>query len=118
MGHHYEKLDENGDIKYLPVNDDKGEVTGRFIIGLKEYFDENPEERIRLGWTKHIEHDPKELVGYDPQTMYVVRSVRQIDEHTVEDVYHTVEKSEEMLLFEEMLNLAMNTNAGSGFVFF
>ena len=117
MSHHYEKLDENGDIKRLPVNDDKGEITGKYIIGLQEYFDENPDEAIRLGWTKHIEHTADELLGYDPQTMYAVRSVRRIDEYTVEDVFHAVEKSEEMLLFEEMLDTVWG-RTNSSFVFF
>ena len=30
----YEKLDEDGKIKRLPQNDSKGEITGKFIIGL------------------------------------------------------------------------------------
>lgn len=101
--YYYEKYDaENGERRYCPMNDENGEITGKCIIGLKEWFDENPEERKRLGWVKHITHRPTELIGYDSQTMYALRSVLQIDEYTIEDVYHLVEKSEEMMLFEEM----------------
>lgn len=99
----YEKLDENGNIKRLPENDSKGEITGKFIIGLPEYFDEHPEERIRLGWTKHIRHDTREI-EYNKQTQYLEQSVKQIDEYTVEDEYFVFDKTEEMMLLEEMLD--------------
>lgn len=99
----YEKLDEDGNIKRCPANDLKGEITGKLIIGLQEYFDENPDERIRLGWIKHIRHDPKE-VEYNRQTQYLERGTRQIDEFTVEDEYYVFDKTEEMLLLEEMLD--------------
>ncbi len=98
----YEKLDENGQVKTLPANDSKGEITGKFIIGLPEYFDEHPEERIRLGWIKHIRHYSND-VEYNKQTQYVRRTIVQIDEYTVEDVYEVFDKTEEMLLLEEML---------------
>ena len=68
----YEKLDEHGNVKMLPANDSKGEITGKFIIGLPEYFDEHPEERIRLGWIKHIEK---------------VRTTRPWDLRSTEDVW-------------------------------
>lgn len=100
---HYEKLDEEGNIKYCPTNDAKGEITGKYIIGLKEYFDENPEERKRLGWIKHIGHDSKD-VEYNKQTQYLMRSTKQIDDFTVEDEYEVFDKTEEMLLLEEMLD--------------
>ena len=99
----YEKLDEDGNIKSLPTNDSKGEITGKFIIGLPEYFDEHPEERIRLGWIKHIRHYSNE-VEYNKQTQYVLRTIAQIDEYTVEDVYEVFDKTEEMMLLEEMLD--------------
>lgn len=99
----YEKLDENGKIKFCPVNDSKGEVTGKFIINLPAYFDENPEERIRLGWIKHIKHSEKE-VEYNHQTQYLQRSYKQIDEYTIEDEFSVFDKTEEMLLLEELLD--------------
>lgn len=116
---YYEKLGEDGNVKRCPSNDDKGEITGKFILNLEEYFDENPEERIRLGWTKHIMHKPSEVVEYDPQTQYLIRGTRQIDEYTVEDVFYPIDKSEEMMLFEEQYNLLMNgSDTGSWAVWF
>lgn len=114
----YEKYDvENDTRQYCPMNDENGAITGKCIIGLKEWFDENPEERKRLGWTKHITHKPDEIIGYDPQTMYALRSVKTIDEYTVEDVFHLVEKSEEMMLFEEMYETLMNGGVIGGLTF-
>ena len=98
----YEKLDEDGKIKRLPQNDSKGEITGKFIIGLPEYFDEHPEERKCLGYIKHISHNINEVV-YNKQTQYVRSNVTQIDEYTVEDAYEVFDKTEEMMLLEEML---------------
>ena len=113
----YEKLDEDGKIKRLPQNDSKGEITGKFIIGLPEYFDEHPEERKRLGWIKHIVHKPGEVVEYDAQTQYLVKSTRVVDDYTVEDVYIPVEKSEEMLLFEEMYETLISGQGFTGIFF-
>ena len=110
----YEKFDpETGDAKTCPMDDKTGEITGKFIINLPKWFDENPEERKRLGWVKHIHHDEDELPDYDPQTQFVVRSVSAVDEFTVEDVLHVLEKSEDQLAFEEMLSVA-----SSGFMWF
>lgn len=100
-GYHYEKPEEDGSIKWCPMNDIDGKITGRFIMNLEEWFDENPEERKRLGWIKHITHNPDEY-GWDRQTQYYVISQKQIDEYTIEDEYHFLPKSEEMLLLEEM----------------
>lgn len=117
--YYYEKYDmESDERKYCPMNDENGEITGKCIIGLKEWFDENPEERKRLGWVKHITHRPTELIGYDSQTMYALKSVRQIDEYTIEDVYHLVEKSEEMMLFEEMYGALQESGVVGGIQFF
>lgn len=114
----YEKYDIASDTRqYCPMNDENGEITGKCIIGLKEWFDENPEERKRLGWTKHITHKTNEMIGYDPQTMYALKSIRRIDEYTVEDVFHLVEKSEEMMLFEEMYETLMNGSVIGGLTF-
>ena len=110
----YEKLDEHGDMKWLPINDDKGEITGKHIIGLKEYFDENPEEARRLGWIKHITHSPNE-VEYNAQTQYLQRYYKQIDDFTIEDEYEVFDKTEEMMLLEEMLEAI--GYAGGGIVF-
>lgn len=115
----YEKYDIASDTRqYCPVNDENGAITGKCIIGLKEWFDENPEERKRLGWIKHITHKPDEIIGYDPQTMYALRSVKTIDEYTVEDVYHLVEKPEEMMLFEEQYEMLTRAGIVGGITFF
>ena len=46
---------ENGVIKLLPINDPDGKVVpGKHIINLKEWMDENPEERKKLGWIRYI----------------------------------------------------------------
>lgn len=110
----YEKLDEHGNVKMLPANDSKGEITGKFIIGLPEYFDEHPEERIRLGWIKHIEHSVNEI-KYNKQTQYLRRNMIQIDENTVEDSWEVFDKTEEMLLLEEMLD-SIGYMGGSGII--
>lgn len=111
----YEKY-EDGEIKSCPMDDKDGSVTGRFILNLPRWFDENPQARKRLGWIKHIIHDPTEIIGFNRQTHFVVRSTRQIDEYTVEDVLHVLEKSEEQLAFEEMLSVA--SWGDDGFTFF
>ena len=98
----YQKLDtETGKIKYAPNNDYDGSVTGHIVFGVPAWFDENPEERKRLGWIKHIQHDTKDI-EYNKRTQYLVQSVKQIDEYTVEDEYHVMDKSEEMMRLEEL----------------
>ena len=113
-GWYYEKLDENMELQRCPQDDKDGSVTGRIIINLPKWMDENPEERIRLGWIKHLTKDTDEL-EYNRQTQFVVGTVVQVDEHTVEDVYHVLNKSEEQLLFEDMLEVA--TGGSGGFIF-
>lgn len=119
MNHRYEKLDEEtGGLKNLPLNDLDGKITGKIVLNVKEYFDENPEERIRLGWIKHISYtaqEIKEKVSYDKQSQYLVRTAKQIDEYTVEDEFHVMDKSEEMMLLEEMLEVI--NYSGGGLVF-
>jgi len=112
----YEKLNEKGEVDRVGeyTNDADAKITGKHIINVKAYFDENPEERIRLGWTKHISYD-KPNVEYNKQTQFLVVSQRQVDEYTVEDVYHVMDKSEEQMAFEEMLELA---DRSSGFTFY
>lgn len=107
----YEKLDEKtGKIKSCPMHDLDGKITGRRVYGLKAWFDENPDERIRLGWTKHLYKDTKKI-PYNHQTQYLDKSVVRVDDWTVEDVYYVVDKSEEMMRIEE---LTQRSNLGGG----
>lgn len=116
----YEKLDENLDLKRINEysNDTDGSITGQHIINVKAWFDENPEERIRLGWIKHYYlnlEDLKKEVKYNAQTQNLMVSTKQIDDYTVEDEYHVVNKSEEQLAFEELMAMS---NLGGSFDFF
>ena len=97
----YEKLDENNKIKFLPINDYDGKVTGHIVFNVKAWMDENPEERKRLGWVKHIHHKATDI-EYNKRTQYLKRSMKQIDEYTVEDEWHIMDKSEEMMRLEEL----------------
>lgn len=103
----YEKLNEKGEIDriYNGKNDPGGKITGKCVINVKAYFDENPDEWKRLGWTKHIKPDQKK-VQCNHQSQFIVTSQRQVDPYTIEDVYHVMDKSEEQLAFEEMLSVA------------
>ena len=100
---HYEKLGEDGKIQSVHINknDFDGKITGKIVFGVKEYFDENPAERIRLGWIKHITHSIKDI-DYNHQTQHLIKEVRTIDEYTVEDVYHIADKSEEQMRLNEV----------------
>lgn len=98
---YYEKLNEKGKLKQAPTNDYDGKITGHIVFGVARWFDENPEERIRLGWVKHITHKTKDI-EYDRATQYLVKQVKTVDEHTVEDVYHVMNKSEEQMRLEEL----------------
>lgn len=97
----YQKVDENGKIKWAPLNDYDGKITGHIVFGVKAWFDEHPEERKALGWIKHIRHDTKDIV-YNKRTQYLIPSIKNIDEYTVEDEYHIMDKSEEMMRLEEL----------------
>lgn len=118
MSYSYEKY-ENGNIEYLPQDDKDGKITGKYVLNVKAYFDENPEERKRLGWIKHIEHSTDEIIDFNPATHFVVRGLQTIDAYTVEDTLHVMEKSEDQIAFEEMLSVAEwgETTVG-GFHFF
>ena len=105
MDYFYEKLNDKGEVQRCPLDDKDGSICGHIVIGLPRWFDENPEERIRLGWIKHITHDTDEI-EYNKQTQFLTKQVNQIDDYTIEDVYHVLDKSEEQLLFEEMLSVA------------
>lgn len=122
MHHAYVRLDEDGTIKTCPTYDYDGSITGKIVVNVPAYFDENPEERIRLGWVKHIRHDKKEiaeLVGeWNQQTQYIARTTRAVDEHTIEDVYHVMDKSEEMLLMEEVAESAGSFGFSENGIFF
>ena len=95
----YEKLVERKKktVSEFTIDSDRS-ITGKYIVNVKAYFDENPEERIRLGWTKHI-HPDRDLF-YDKQTHYLVVLPKQVDEFTIVDEYHALPKSEEMLELE------------------
>lgn len=115
MTHHYEKMDENLKLVSCPLDDKDGSITGKIVLNVPAYFDENPEERIRLGWTKHISYSDEEIKARWPhtQSQYLVKTTKQVDEYTVEDEYRVLDKSEEMMLFEDMLNTVMGFNDGS-----
>lgn len=107
----YEKYDEEKQrmeqVSHFK-NDVDGSITGHIVMDVFAWFDENPEERKRLGWIKHIYYDKTEDTGveFNRQTQFSVITQKEIDEYTVEDVYHVVDKSEEQLLFEQMLSIA------------
>ena len=98
---YYERLDEDGRIKRAPINDFDGKFTGRIVLGVQAWLDENPEERKARGWIRHIIHDTKDI-DYNHQTQYLVKCVRSVDEYTVEDEYRIMDKSEEMMRLEEL----------------
>lgn len=104
----YKRLKEDGTIEYLPTNDTDGSITGKIILGVKQWFDENPDEYKARGWIKHIQHtekEIKEIVGdYNTQTQYITTTQKMIDDYTIEDTYNIGTKSEEMLLFEDIAN--------------
>ena len=106
MEYKYEKLDENYRKQYCPLNDYDGKITGtgHCIIGLKAWFDENPAERIRLGYIKHIEHSTKDI-EYDHATQYLVNTVKRVDDYTVEDDWKIMNMSPEQMRLAE-LNVA------------
>ena len=98
----YEKMvdGKRKTVGVYTIDHDKS-ITGKFVVNVQAYFDENPEERIRLGWTKHIH--PDNTLIYNKQTHYLVTLPKQVDEYTIVDEYHALPKTEEMLELEEML---------------
>lgn len=100
MKYTFEKMDDNGNVIYAPAHDLDGQITGRCVYGLQAWFDENPEERKRLGWVKHIKPDEKDVV-YDKQTQFLVASQKYIDEYTIQDEYKVLNKTETMMAAEE-----------------
>lgn len=120
MWHRYEKLDENYKLQYCPAHDPNGEITGQHVMQLRDWFDENPEERKRLGWIKHLYYESheefmKDYPDYDPATQVAVKSVKTIDEWTVQDEYHFINKTDKMMELEEILE-TMNLYVPSGLV--
>lgn len=109
MHWHYEKIDENGKLKSINnyQNDTDGKITGRFVVNVKAWFDEHPEEAIARGWTKHITwttEEQDEKWPHNEGTEYLSRSIKRIDDHTVEDDYVVMQKSEAQLALEELSN--------------
>lgn len=114
----YEKLDEEtGKIKYCPMHDLDGKITGQLIYGLQAWFDENPEERKALGWIKHIHH-PTTEVDYNRQTQYLVNVPNRVDQWTIEDNWKILDKSEEQMRLEELLNYNSNFDQTEGSIIF
>lgn len=114
----YDKLQEDGTIKTISgdfKNDPDGKITGHIVMNVKAWFDENPDEWKRRGWTKHILHQSKE-VEYNKQTQFLVKATRQVDEYTIEDEFFVLDKSEEQLAFEEMLAVAEGGGYGITFI--
>ena len=101
----YERLNEKYEREAINGeyhNDADGKITGHIVINVKAWFDENPEERIRLGWIKHIHPSTKDI-EYNKQSQYLIASVRVIDEYTIIDEYHVMDKSEEQMRLEELM---------------
>lgn len=119
----YERLKPDYTVESISeyYNDTDGKISGKCIINLKAYFDENPDEWKRLGFTKHIEFTPEEIKArwpYNPANQYLVASTKQVDEWTIEDEYHVMEKSEEMMRLQELLSTMDSTQIiipGDGF---
>lgn len=107
MYYEYVRMREDGEVERARIDDLQGVITGHRVYNLKAWFDEHPDERKRLGWIKYEHPDAKdEGVEYDPQTQILMRNPVMIDEWTIKDELYVVDKSEEFLLFEEMVNLA------------
>ena len=117
----YEKLKEDGKIESVNTNknDFDGSITGHVVFGVKEWFDENPAERIRLGWVKHIHHNPEKYgIEYNKQTQYLEKSTKRIDAYTYEDVYTIKYKTEDMMRRAEENGYISNGWEGDGIVFY
>lgn len=109
----YEKFEADGSIKYCPGNDYDGSVTGHIVMDVRSWFDENPEERKRLGWIKHI-HPGTKGIEYNPLTQTLRQSYRAIDDYTIIDEYQVLDLPEELLLLRMNIQ-ALNYSTG-GFI--
>lgn len=117
----YEKLKEDGKIESVNANknDFDGSITGHVVFGVKEWFDENPAERIRLGWVKHIHHNPEKYgIEYNKQTQYLEKSTKRIDAYTYEDVYTIEDKTEYMMRRAEENGYYPDSWESDGIVFY
>jgi len=101
MSWYYEKLQDDMTLKLCPRDDLDRSITGKCIYGLPAWFDENPQERKRLGWIKHIRAS-KKSVEYDNQTQFLIKGMVMIDDYTVQDVIYVMDKTEEMMSKEEV----------------
>lgn len=102
----YEKVGDDADVQVCPSCDQTGAITGQIVFGLKAWFDEHPEERKALGWIKHIFPDRPD---YNKQTQFLLVGTKIVDDFTVEDYYVVKDKSEEMLVAEELCNAGDGT---------
>ena len=123
MKHDYIRLKEDGTIERCPTYDYDGKITGKIVINIPAYFDEYPDERKRLGWVQHNTLTKDEIAeqvgGWDKQRQYLVKSLKTIDEWTVQDEYHVMDKSEEMMLMEEISQASGSVGfVDTGIVFF
>lgn len=107
----YEKMREDGTIQFCPGNDYDGSVTGQIVMDVRAWFDENPEERKRLGWIKHIHPGTKDI-AYNPSTQVINTMQRCIDDYTVIDEYEVEDLTEEHILLRLMLD-TLNYSSGS-----
>ena len=57
----------------------------------------------------------RDYPDYDPALYYATCNVEQVDEWTVKDTYYLIEKTDEMCVLEEMLEV-MNLHVSSGLV--
>ena len=111
MNWRYERLKADGTVETVSegMNDANGRITGKHIINVKAWLDENPEEAIRGGWTKHLYYGDFDEIDlefpYNRQTEVRIRAVERVDAHTVRDIYHVIPKSESMMALEEMLEV-------------
>lgn len=118
MFHRYEKLDENYKMHYCPANDNDGSVTGKIVMNVKAWFDENPEEARKRGWIKHLSYESneefkKDFPDFDPASQILVSGTKRIDDFTIQDEYHIIDKTPEMMELEEMLeSMGLYTPAG------
>ena len=114
-------MGQRADTKAIKTDAQKCSIEANFNLSaydMKEWFDENPEERKRLGWIKHWEYEnmkeiKEDLPDYDPVRHYLLKSEVTVDQYTTKDKYVIIEKTEEMLELEEKLEI-MNLYVPTG----
>lgn len=117
MNWSYERLKADGKIETVSVYtiDSKKEYTGKFVFNVRAYFDENPDLWKANGWTKHITWEQKEIDEkwpHNKQTQLLMKSTRNVDEHTIEDTFYVVDKSEEMMRLQELMSVVHGWDDG------